>query len=144
MTAEQFRTWIAPVSQAVGVLVAVGGLVWWGALLNSRVATLESQMYAVLTAPNKTISISQQKISTTPAATSPQGTSSSNFGSGSADPGGAGFTEQTYLTPLVTACANLAWDVNMAQLQHTKKGDQAATAIKNFMSDLPCSTKTNY
>jgi hypothetical protein len=135
---EKYRLWIAPISQTVAVLVAVGGLVWWGAVLQTRVATLESQMYAVLLAP-KVVSIPQQQPS------SSQAVSPSNVQSTGASESGVTYTEEQYqyLTPLGVACVNLAGDMTMALAQHTKKGDQAGAAIKNLMSDLQCSMKNN-
>lgn len=128
MTLDQFRTWIAPISQTVAVLVAVGGLVWWGASLQSRVATLENQIYAVLIAP-KTISPPQSQ---------PQpGPASGNNSGPIVEEGGVAYSEQNF-KPLATACFNLIEDMNMALAQHTKKGDQAAAAIKNLASDLKC------
>jgi hypothetical protein len=51
MTAEQFRMWIAPISQLAGVLVVAGTIIFWGINLQARVGRLETQMQAVLTSP---------------------------------------------------------------------------------------------
>src|ERR1035437_2564203 len=48
MTTEQFRTWIAPVSQAIAVLVAVGMPIFWGINLQYKVDRIETQLQAVL------------------------------------------------------------------------------------------------
>ena len=52
MTAEQFRMWIAPISQFAGVLVVAGTLIFWGINLQERVGRLEAQVQAMLTSPS--------------------------------------------------------------------------------------------
>lgn len=52
MTAEQFRIWIAPISQFAGVLVVAGTIIFWGFNLQERVGRLEAQVQAVLTSPS--------------------------------------------------------------------------------------------
>jgi hypothetical protein len=52
MTVEQFRLWIAPISQFAAVLVIAGTVIFWGVKLQEKVDKLEAQLHAVLTAPN--------------------------------------------------------------------------------------------
>lgn len=49
MTLEQFRLWIAPISQLVAVIVVAGTLIIWGFKLQDRVDKLDSQVQALLT-----------------------------------------------------------------------------------------------
>src|ERR1700733_2479026 len=49
MTLEQFRLWIAPISQLVAVIVVAGTLIVWGFKLQDRVDKLDSQVQALLT-----------------------------------------------------------------------------------------------
>jgi hypothetical protein len=51
MTGEQFRTWIAPISQFVAVIVVAGTVILWGFRLQDRVDRLEAQIQAMLTSP---------------------------------------------------------------------------------------------
>jgi hypothetical protein len=52
VTAEQFRTWIAPVSQFAAVLVVAGTVIFWGITLQAKVDKLEAQLHAALITPN--------------------------------------------------------------------------------------------
>ena len=44
MTMEKFRSWIAPVSQAIAVLVVLVGIATWGINLKAKVDELEGQL----------------------------------------------------------------------------------------------------
>jgi hypothetical protein len=46
------RTWIAPISQLIAVIMAAGFVVVWGFKLQDRVDRLESQLQAILTSPS--------------------------------------------------------------------------------------------
>jgi hypothetical protein len=52
MTAEQFRTWIAPISQLSAVIMAAGFVIVWGFKLQDRVDRLELQLQTILTSPS--------------------------------------------------------------------------------------------
>jgi hypothetical protein len=57
MNADQARTWIAPISQGIAILVAFGGLVVWGAGLQNRIDKTETQLQELKAAM---ASVSQQ------------------------------------------------------------------------------------
>jgi hypothetical protein len=122
MTAEQFRVWIAPVSQLVAVIVVAGTIIVWGFRLSDRVDRLETQLQAILT-------------------TAPSQSPSSGSGSGSNPPSTSNTPASPSAGPSVSAaCANLA-ERAAASAQNSTGPSNAVKEIKQLMTDMGCMLK---
>jgi hypothetical protein len=112
MNVEQLRTWIAPVSQLIAVIVVAGTLVIWGLRLQDKVDRLEGQVQVLLTSPSDSLKSSQ-----------------SDASSSASD------------TALPNACANLAEKAATAA-SSTVIPSSAIREIRSLMVDLGCMAKT--
>jgi hypothetical protein len=117
MNVEQLRTWIAPISQLIAVIVVAGTLVIWGLRLQDKVERLEGQVQVLLTSPSA--SVQPSSASSKDAASSPSSTDQA----------------------LPTACASLAEKVATAA-SSTVIPSSAIREIKSLMADLGCMAKT--
>jgi hypothetical protein len=113
VTAEQFRTWIGPISQLVGVLVVGSTIIGWGVKLQDRVDKLETQIQALLVSPVK-----------------------QDLGPSS---GSLSATSKDVSVSNTTVCANLAERVGtVLATDHTIYSDGSVRELRSLMDQLGC------